>query len=117
MLTALAGAGVDNIDSYAATLLDQAGGRIDEEFRAINIVGRIACADLDASDCEVEDPQVPVGVDFNSLVIDEERAHGALLFRLHEACNGIVVHDSVREFLEPLQLRGVVFVKPEDWSG
>jgi hypothetical protein len=117
MLKGLQAAGVDNIDSYAATLLNRDGQPIAEEFRAINIIGRIACADLAASDCEVDDPDDPVGVDFNSLVLDEDRAGGALFFRLHEAANGIVVHDSVRRALEPLKLRGIVFVKPEDWIG
>lgn len=35
-------------------------------------IGRIQCADLQASDCVVDDPQDPVGVDFNSLVIDTD---------------------------------------------
>lgn len=117
MLAALGEAGVDNIESYQATLLDRLGKPIPEEYRAVNIIGRIACADLEASDCEVEDPDDPVGVDFNSLVIDEKRAKGALLFRLHEAANGIVVHDTVRQVLEPLELRGITFVLPEDWIG
>jgi len=76
--------------------------------------GGIACADLETSDCEVDDPD---GVEFNSLVIDEGRAGGALFFRPHEAPNGIVVYESVRKVLAPLDLRGIVFVKPEDWIG
>ncbi len=117
MLKALAEAGVDNIESYSAVLLDKDGNVVPEEFRAINIIGRIACADLDASECEYDDPDDPIGVDFDSLVIDEDRAMGQLFFRLHEAANGIVVHDSIRQAIEKLQFRGIVFVKPEDWVG
>ena len=117
MLKALAEAGVDNIESFPATLLDSSGNLIPEEFRAINIIGRVACADLDASECDCDDSDDPIGVDFDSLVIDEERADGHIFFRLHEAANGIVVHDSVRKALEPLNLRGIVFVKPKDWIG
>jgi hypothetical protein len=117
MLEALAEAGVDNIESYPVRLVDPLGQPIPEEFRAVNIIGRVACADLEASQCECDDPDDPIGVDFDSLVIDEDRAEGHRFFRLHEAANGIVVHDSVRRALEPLGLRGVIFVRPEDWIG
>jgi hypothetical protein len=117
LLQALASAGVDSIDRYAATLLDRDGQPLAERFFAVNLIGRIACADLEASDCTVDDPDDPVGVDFESLVIDEKRTRGALLFRLHEAANGIVVHDSVRRVLQPLGLRGITFVDPIDWIG
>ena len=99
------------------TLLDHDGMPLSERFFAVNIIGRIACADLEASDCTVDDPDDPVGVDFESLVIDEKRAGGALMFRLSEAVNGIVVHDRVRRVLEPMKLRGIVFVDPADWIG
>ena len=117
MLDALTLAGVDNIDSYEAILLDRSGSPIQEEYRAINIIGSVACADLENSDCEVDHFDDPVGVDFNSLVIDETRTNNLLFFRLHEAPNGIVIHDSVRSQLEPLNLSGIQFLKPEDWIG
>lgn len=117
MLQALAQAGVDNIDTYDVVLLDRNGDRLPEPFAAINIIGRIACADLSASDCTPDDPRNPLAFDFESLVIDEKRASGGLFFRLHEAPNGIVVHDSIKRQLDRLGLRGVHFVAPEDWSG
>jgi hypothetical protein len=117
MLQALGRAGVGSIDSYAATLFDRGGVPIAEPFYAVNLIGRIACADLEASDCTVDDPDDPVGVDFESLVIDERRVGSALMFRLHEAANGIVVHDQVRQVLQPMGLRGIVFVDPADWIG
>lgn len=117
MLDGLAQAGVDNIIRYDAVISTDDGQPLSEPFKAINIIGRIECADLDASDCEVDDPDDPVGVDFDSLVIDPERAGGALFFRLHEAVNGIVVHDSVKQYLETVDLRGIVFTEPENWIG
>ena len=117
MLNAIEQAGVNNIDSYPATLLEASGVPVQEEYRAINIIDRVACADLEASECFMIDPDDPIGIDFDSLVIDEERAKGHNFFRLSEAVNGIVVHDSVREALEPLNLRGITFVAPEDWVG
>ncbi len=117
MVRALSDAGVENIESYEATLLDDSGAPVGEEYVAVNIVGRIACADLEESDCEVDDPDDPVGVEFDSLVIDDDKAEGALFFRLHEAVNGIVVHDAVKQRLEGAGLRGIVFIAPEDWMG
>ena len=117
MLDALTNAGVDNIESFDAILIDKFGNTIPEKFRAVNIIGRVKCADLDASDCDFDDPDDPIGVDFDSLVIDEGRANGHIFFRLYESVNGIVVHDSIRKALEPLNLRGIVFIKPEDWMG
>ncbi len=117
MLDALATAGADNIESFDAILLDQHGTPLPDSFRAINILARIACADLEASECDFDDPDDPAIIDFDSLVIDENKTMGQKLFRLHEAPNGIVVHDSIRQALEPLRLRGIVFVAPEDWIG
>lgn len=117
MLGALKTVGVDNLEVFPALLLDGAGVAVAEEFVAINILGRVACANLDESECEFDDPDSPVGVDFDSLVIDEDRAGDHLFFRLHEAVNGIVVHDKVRAALAPLLLRGIVFVDPADWIG
>jgi hypothetical protein len=116
MLSALADAGVDNIQTYDAILRDRAGTPLGEVFKAVNIVGRVACADLDASECDVDNPANPIGVNFESLVIDEAKARDLLFFRLHEASTGIVVHDSVKTKLDRFGLRGVDFVTPEDWS-
>jgi hypothetical protein len=117
MLQALAHAGVDNIDTYDVVLLGRHGEQLRESFAAINIIGRVACADLEASDCTPDNPGNPLAFDFESLVIDEKRTADASFFRLHEAPNGIVVHDSIKRRIEPLALRGIHFVAPEDWSG
>ena len=117
ILNILDEAGVDNIDRYKVELYDQGGKLISRNYCAINILDRVSCADLEQSDCEFDNPGDLVGIDFESLVIDEERAKGYNLFRLHEAVNGIVVHDSVKVRLEKEMLAGVYFVRPEDWSG
>ncbi len=116
-LSALQKSGVDNIDAYDAILLGKDGQPLNEEFKAVNIIGRIACADLDKSICDVDDQDDPVGVDFESLVIDVNRAQGAKFFRLHEAVNAIIVHVTVKESVEKLNFRGINFIAPEDWIG
>lgn len=116
-LKALQNSGVDNIDTYSAILLGKDGQPLDEEFKAINIIGRIACANLEESICEVDDLDDPVGVDFESLVIDVDRAKGAKFFRLHEAVNAIIVHDTVKQSIELQKFRGISFITPENWIG
>jgi hypothetical protein len=49
-------------------------------------------------------------------VIDSSKAKGALLFRLEEAVNAIVVHKRVREAIEGA-IRGMTFYDPREWSG
>jgi len=118
LLTVLRKAGVDNIDDYAVTLKSRKVPAAQlEGFRAVNIIGMLKCADLEASTCEIDDADAPGGVTFDSLVIDDSRAAGAMFFRLYEAPNGLVVIDSVKKAVEAAQLPGVVFVKPEDWLG
>lgn len=117
LLKALQKFGVDNIDTYNAILLGKDGQSLDEEFKAVNIIGRIACADLEKSICDVDDPNDPVGVDFESLVIDIDRTNGAKFFRLHEAVNAIIVHNSVKQSIETQNFRGVNFIAPDEWIG
>jgi hypothetical protein len=117
LLAVLREAGVDNIDSYSAILSSKDDSERFSSFKAVNIIGAIQCADLEASVCEVEEPDVPGGVSFDSLVIDEDRAKGAIFFRLYERPRGLVVIDSVKRVVEAAEFRGIVFIKPADWVG
>jgi hypothetical protein len=58
-----------------------------------------------------------ISMDFNSLAIDEAAAGGALLFRLAESVNAIVVHERVRRHLEASGITTLTFIEPEDWAG
>src|SRR4051812_14105237 len=49
VLDALEGAGVDNIDTYAAEVVDPRTGRVSRDYRATNIIGLIECADMKKS--------------------------------------------------------------------
>ena len=53
----------------------------------------------------------------SSLVIDESKTGGALFFRLFEAPQGLVVHDSVKKAVEQSGAIGVTFLNPERWTG
>jgi hypothetical protein len=117
LLRVLQEGGVDSIESYSTVITKEDGSGARTDFRAVNILGIVKCADLEKSECDVEDADEPGGVTFDSLVIDELRARGSLFFRLFEAPQGIVVADSVKRKLELANLRGLAFVDPAEWSG
>lgn len=56
-------------------------------------------------------------IDFVSLVIDESKATGHLLFRLAENVSAVVVHEQVKSAIEASAIPGFVFYGPGEWSG
>ena len=56
-------------------------------------------------------------LDFNSLSIDQAKTRSALMFRLAEASNGIVVHESVKRHVESSGIDTLTFLPPENWAG
>ncbi len=53
-------------------------------------------------------------VDFDSLVVDEKRARGALIFRLAESTNAILVHEKLRNCLLAKGFNKLQFLDPKD---
>jgi hypothetical protein len=82
-------AGVDNLAVYPATLRDPETGTVHTDFVAFNLIGKR--------------PKAEPG--------------GALLFRLAEAVNVIVIHDSVRRAIEEAGIDTLTFIDPEDFAG
>ncbi len=114
---ALAKAGVDNIQYFDALLKDPASGAEYPNYKAYNIVGLVACADMAASQRMGISNSTMGDVDFASLVIDESKTGGALLFRLAENVSAIVVHEAVKNAIEAAGIPGFVFYGPGGWSG
>lgn len=113
----LRAAGVDNIEYFDAVLRDPDNGREHADYKAYNIVGLVACADMSASKLMDTNESDLLDVDFESLVIDESRTGGALLFRLAENVSAIVVHEQVKQAIEASGIPGFVFYGPGEWSG
>lgn len=103
LLAALRAAGVDNIDDYSARVLIPHTGVESPEYVAVNIIGVVKAADLSQSSFVAPSGRPTIDVDFDSLVVDEVAAGDRLLFRLAEAVSAILVHDKVRQAVEPLQ--------------
>jgi Immunity protein family (Imm11) len=110
-------AGVDNIEYFDAILENPLTGQPELDYKAFNIIGAVAAADMGASELMGTSSSTIGDVDFHALTLDESRTGGLLLFRLAEALNAIVVHESVRKAIEAAGIPGFVFYGPGTWSG
>ena len=116
LIAALRHAGVSNLELFDAILVDEVKQREYTHYKLVNIVGVISAADLSQSQ------HTPHGtplfdVDFDSLVIDEQKTRGALLFRLAENVAGIVVHESVKDAVLKAGIEHLDFVPTKRWFG
>jgi hypothetical protein len=117
LVAALREAGVDNLDTYAALVRDPSTGEEHNNYKAVNIVGAIACLDRDRSAMipGMESDMIDAGME--SVVIDEAKAGDALFFRLAESVNAIVVHERVKNLLQARGFNNLIFIDPAEWSG
>lgn len=107
--------GVTNLETYEAVLLDPDNNKKYETHVAVNIIGVVAAADLGSSVYNVPDNIPVIDVEFDDLVLDESRAKGLLMFRLAENTNTILVHESVKDYLEKVKgFTDIEFYLPED---
>jgi len=116
LIAALVEGGVDNLDCYDAELFNPVTKTRFTNYKAVNIIGAVAAADLGKSDCTVyNEPRFDV--DFDSLTLDETKTRGLLMFRLAECVTGIVVHESVKRCVERHGIAHLDWVLPEEWVG
>lgn len=102
----LRAAGVSNIDDYPVRFDGADGAAHQAGYRAVNIIGNVACADLARSRYEAFE-----GMHFfDELVIDADKAGAANCFRLAEASEYIILGRSVAEHLELSRFPDVTLV-------
>jgi hypothetical protein len=99
LIAALQAAGVDNMHLYGAEITDPDSGQVYTNYKAVNIIGLVAAADMDKSEAIVHDGIPLVDVNFNKLVLDPDKTQGLLFFRLAENNGAVMVHQSVRDHL------------------
>ena len=114
LIEALARGGVDNLDTYDAVLIDPETDERHDSYKAVNIIGLIAAADMDASNATVHPGGPVIDVDFDGLVVDESKAGGQLLFRLAESVNGILIHEELKDHLLSEGFDRLVFLETGD---
>lgn len=114
LVEALQDAGVNNIDTYNVVVRNVNSGH-EYNYKAVNIIGAIAAADLEESEWESYDDDPLFDVSFDSLVIDEEKAKGHKLFRLAEHTGTIIIHESVKDSLIERGFDYLDFIDPEEY--
>ncbi len=117
LIEALKAVGVDNLQLFSAVIIDPATGAEHRNYKAFNIVGVVAAADMEKSERMPTTDSTMIDVDFSSLAIDEAKASPFRLFRLAESVNAIIVDDVVKAGVKRCAIPGMVFYKPENWSG
>ena len=111
----LASLSVDNIQYFPAVVRNPIDGTKTDDYQMANIIGRVSCLDRQKSivEIEAEDDDVVSFVDV--LVIDEVKANGFDLFRLHEEPEMIIASERVKQACEAHQITGVQFFAPPDY--
>lgn len=99
LIQALRDCGVYNFDLYNVAIHDPDDGTIHTNYKAVNVLGLVAAADMQKSVATVHDGIPLIDVDFDKLVVDEKKTRGIKLFRLAESSNAILVHETVRDCL------------------
>src|SRR5258706_4398272 len=122
LLAALKEAGVKNLEIFPAKVID-IGGKAHKDYKAVNIVGLVACAKEPPSKVvegiSVQPGSRDIDTFYGELYIDEKKADKAklLMFRLKESVNAIVVHEKVRQKIEEKKIPGMEFYGPGEWAG
>jgi hypothetical protein len=114
---ALTAAGVDNLQTFKAVLIDPESGKQFTNYRAFNLVGKISAADMEQSTRMFESDDTMISVGFDSLVIDEAKTEGLRMFRLAENLGAIIVDERVKSEVEGRGIRGIFFYPSGEWSG
>lgn len=99
LIAAMEAFGVDNLDTYSARITDPDDGTVYSNYKAVNIIGVVAAADMEKSTATVHNNIPLVGVSFDKLVLHEEKVQDLLLFRLAENLMTILMHESLRNYL------------------
>lgn len=117
LIKVIESAGVDNLQLFDAVLIDPQRGRTHRDYKAVNIIGMVAMADLAQSTTMGTSDSELIDVDFDRLVFKEKSSGEHLIFRLAESVNAIVVHDRVKQKIEAAGLPGMTFYASGEWSG
>jgi hypothetical protein len=103
-------AGVANLDVYDAILQSKDGTLELSGFKAYNLIGTISATDTITTRFAPENLSRSIDASIDTLVIDQHKAIGALMFRLRENTSTIIVHSTVKEALEAQNFSGVYFL-------
>jgi len=107
-------AGVDNVQWFPAELEVEVFKTVHRGFWAMNVIGKLACVDMLASDVEEDDDGM--AIELRSFHIDPDRTYGMSMFRLAEDLRAIVIGERLQGVLRDADLQGVVFQDPRAYN-
>jgi hypothetical protein len=102
LLRVLRDAGVDNFQAFVAILRNPATHSEWKDYWALNVIGQLDAANMQASTFDIimegdaEGVESPL-VAFDTLVLDEKKTSNALMFRLTQSPDTLLWHDRVLE--------------------
>jgi hypothetical protein len=117
LLEALKAAGVDNLQTYDAVIRDLTNGIEYKDYKAFNVVGKVAAADMGGSTMMGTSDSTMIDADFDRLVLNEAKCAGKLLFRLAENITAIIVDERVKVEIEERGIKGIFFYASGQWAG
>ncbi|MBN1186640.1 MAG: hypothetical protein JXR90_15420 [Spirochaetes bacterium] len=95
--------GVSNLQCFNGGVREP-DGTLHDNYKAVNIVGLIACADLEKSEY-ISGSEPPI-MEFTKLVIDEAKIGEHEFFRVQENSLYILVSESLKNVIEQSDLKG-----------
>jgi len=108
--------GVSNLDTYPCRIVNALTGEVREDFRAVNVIGKIACVDRGKSEFEDFGDGSNRILIWDYLTLDESRIGGNKLFPLGEMPVQLVVHRDIKAAIEAAGFTGMEFVPQGDQS-
>jgi hypothetical protein len=110
LLGAIRGTGVDNLQLFDAELTDLSG-QIHTDYKAVNIIGAVKCADMSKS--VYHQPEGYPFINFQQLVLDGTRTRGLDLFRLAEHPARILMSERVATAVSAISPVGIKLLPVE----
>jgi hypothetical protein len=115
LIAVLRKVGVENLDVYDAIIRDPRTGLETSEYKAVNVIGSVNCADMEHSEYDLRSE---MGArEFTKLVIDPKKTLGLKMFRLLDRPTLLIIDEDVKRGIEAAQLSGIradpVQVSPE----
>ncbi len=117
VVKAIRESGVDNLETFDVRIIDSKTGEVCKDYQAVNILGLVKAADMEKSVAMAHAENGLIDTDFDSVKLDETAVQGCLMFRLAESVNAVVVHRSVKEYLESKGGFELTFTEPGNWVG
>ncbi|MCX9156604.1 hypothetical protein OPU71_10770 [Niveibacterium sp. 24ML] len=110
LLETLTKGSVSNIDSYPLVFEMPDGSIRQDTHVAFNLIGKISTV---AQRGYIKGGNELLG----GVRLNEEAIGDALMFRLAESVNAIVVHDSIKAAIQAAGIDTLQFIAPESWTG